>query len=128
MPITIDKETAVKLGLETEKVNKYKNQKVVVDNIRFDSLKESNRYFELKTLERLGVISDLKLQVPFLLIPTIKNSDGKVLEKAVYYKADFVYKKSNKTVVEDVKGIKTKEYILKRKLMLYIHKIKIVEI
>ena len=126
--IRLDKETARKLGLTTEKPSKYRNEKTTVDGIKFDSVKESDRYAELKLKERLGVISNLRMQVPFVLIPNIRNQSGKVLEKAVIYKADFVYEENGKTVVEDVKGVRTKEYIIKRKLMLYVHKIKIREI
>ncbi len=126
--IRLDKETARKLGLTTEKPSKYRNEKTTVDGIKFDSVKESDRYAELKLKERLGVISNLRMQVPFVLIPNIRNQSGKVLEKAVIYKADFVYEENGKTVVEDVKGVRTKEYIIKRKLMLYVHKINIREI
>lgn len=126
--IRLDKETARKLGLTTEKPSKYRNEKTTEDGIKFDSVKESDRYGELKLKERLGVISNLRMQVPFVLIPNIRNQNGKVLEKAVIYKADFVYEENGKTVVEDVKGVRTKEYIIKRKLMLYVHKIKIREI
>lgn len=107
--------------------NKYKNIKVTVDGIRFDSSKEAKRYQDLKLLERAGVISGLRLQVPFELIPK-QMKDGKVLERAVTYKADFVYWENGKVVVEDVKGVKTRDYVLKRKLMLYVHGIQIKEI
>lgn len=128
MAIILDKASALKLGISTEKPSKYRNEKTVVDGIKFDSKKEANRYAELKVLERVGAITNLRLQVPFLLIPTLKDEKGKVLERAVYYKADFVYLKGKQTVVEDVKGKKTKEYILKRKIMLLKYKIKIKEI
>lgn len=128
MVIRLDNETARKLGLDATKEPKYRNNKVVVDGFKFDSQREANRFCELKMLESLNVISDLQRQVPFTLIPTIKDESGKVLERAVIYKADFVYKKGGKTIVEDVKGFRTKEYILKRKLMLYKFKIKIREI
>ncbi len=128
MVIRLDSETARKLGLDATKEPKYRNNKVVVDGFKFDSQREANRYCELKMLESLNVISDLQRQVPFTLIPTIKDESGKVLERAVIYKADFVYKRGGKTIVEDVKGFRTKEYVLKRKLMLYKFKIKIREI
>lgn len=100
---------------------KYNNIKTVVDGITFDSKKEAQRYQVLKMLERAGAITDLKYQVAFELIP---KQDG---ERAVKYIADFVYKENGKVVVEDVKGKRTQVYILKRKLMLERHGIKILE-
>jgi hypothetical protein len=124
----LDKETARKLGITDDKPSKYRNEKTTLDGRKFDSVKEANRYAELKLKERLGVIANLRMQVPYVLIPNIRNKDGKLLERAVIYKADFVYEENGKTVVEDVKGVRTKEYKIKRKLMLYIHKIKIKEV
>lgn len=106
---------------------KYGNRKIVRDGIEFDSIKECQRYCELKLMQRAGVISDLQLQVPFELIPA-QRIDGKVVERAVNYIADFVYTQNGQTVVEDTKGMRTKEYIIKRKLMLYVHGIRIVEV
>lgn len=92
--------------------NKYRNKKTVVDGITFDSKKEANRYLELKILEKAGEIKDLKLQERFEIIPKQKG------ERNAVYKADFSYFDNNKNiqVVEDTKGFKTAEYILKRKL------------
>ena len=103
-------------------MSKYRNRKTVYDGITFDSQREANRYAELKLLERAGEISDLKLQVPFELIP---KQPG---ERAVKYIADFVYTEDGQTVVEDVKGKKTRDYIIKRKLMLWRHGITIKEV
>lgn len=100
---------------------KYNNIKTVVDGITFDSKKEAQRYQTLKLFEKAGMITDLKCQVAFELIP---KQDG---ERAVKYIADFVYKELGKVVVEDVKGKRTQVYILKRKLMLERHGIKILE-
>lgn len=91
--------------------NKYKAKKTVVDNITFDSKKEANRYCELKLLERVKVISNLQLQVPYILIPKSKYG------RAIKYVADFVYEENNKIVIEDVKGVKTPVYRLKKRLM-----------
>ena len=90
--------------------NKYSAKKTIIDGIKFDSKAEAERYLELKLLERAGKITALKRQVKFELIP--KQAD----ERAVYYIADFTYEMSDKTIAEDVKGYKTKEYIIKRKL------------
>lgn len=103
--------------------NKYYNIKTTTsDGITHDSRKEANRWCELKLLERAGKIQHLQRQVKYALIP---KQEG---ERAVDYVADFVYHEDGKLVVEDTKGVRTKEYIIKRKLMLWIHGIKIKEI
>lgn len=122
-------------------MNKYYNLKVRTnDGIMHDSKREARRWVELKLLERAGHIKDLKRQVKFVLIPAQHEQGtigkrggvkkGKLIERECSYIADFVYfdNKTEKTVVEDAKGMRTKDYIVKRKLMLYIHKIKIREI
>lgn len=105
-------------------MNKYRNRKTEIDGIVFDSLKEARRYHELCLLQRAGEIRDLSMQVEFELIPKQKG------EQACKYKADFVYHMADtgEMVVEDVKGKRTREYIIKRKLMLWRHGIKIVEV
>jgi hypothetical protein len=108
-------------------MNKYHNKKVTYNGIAFDSKKEARRYSELLLLERAGVITDLQMQVPFVLIPS-QRINGKVVERECKYIADFVYTENGKKVVEDTKGIKTKDYIIKRKLMLYTHGIQIREV
>ena len=117
---------------------KYGNKKVTVDNIQFDSKREAQRYCELKLLEQAGEISGLRMQVKFVLIPQQREPDirgprggihkGKVIEKECAYIADFVYQKDGETVVEDTKGFRTTDYIIKRKLMLYVHGIRIREV
>lgn len=94
-------------------INKYRNKKT----LGYDSKKEANRAYELKLLERGGIISDLKEQVTIELQPAFKHN-GKT-ERAIKYIADFTYTKSGMLIVEDVKGFKTKDYLLKRKLLLY---------
>ena len=112
---------------------KYGNRKTEIDGLEFDSKKEAQRYWELKLLQRAGVISGLELQKEFELIPT-QRIDGKVVERACKYKADFAYKKDGKLVVEDVKGYRDPasaayaKFTIKRKLMLYVHGIKIIEV
>lgn len=123
---------------------KYNATKVTIDGHTFDSKKESNRYLELKLLERAGAITDLQMQVKFVLIPSQYEPDtvkvlksgkekvvkGKLIERECSYIADFVYQYNGKTVVEDAKSpiTRTKEYIIKRKLMLYFHGIRISEV
>ncbi len=106
---------------------KYGNHKILRGGEIFDSKREYDRYRELVLLQRAGQISDLKRQVKFELIPS-QRVDGKVVERPCTYVADFVYTENGKTVVEDSKGYRTKEYILKRKLMLHIHGIQIREV
>lgn len=118
--------------------SKYHSRKVVVNGITFDSRKEARRYGELLLLERVGEITDLKRQVEFVLLPAQREPDiigprggvtkGKVIELPVKYIADFVYTEDGKTVVEDTKGFCTKDYVIKRKMMLYFHGIKIKEV
>lgn len=109
---------------------KYGNRKITTPEGTFDSAKEYRRWCELKIMERAGIISDLRRQVKYVLVPHQKGENGKIIEREVSYIADFVYtdKTQNKTVVEDTKGYKTEKYIIKRKLMLYIHGIVIQEI
>lgn len=106
---------------------KYHAKKTELDGITFDSKKEANRYAELRLLERSGAIHNLRRQVRYELIPAQKK-DGKTIERACHYIADFVYEENGKTVVEDVKGYRTKEYVLKRKLMLQVHGIEVREV
>lgn len=123
-------------------MSKYNNSKVQTpDGERFDSVKEYKRCLHLRTMQRAGVISDLQRQVTFELIPTQweaverygkqgqRLKDGRRhVELAVTYVADFVYKdKDGNLVVEDVKGVRTADYVIKRKLMLYLNGIKILE-
>lgn len=112
------------------KQNKYHSERVTYDYMEFASKKELNRYLELKCLQKAGKIGSINRQVRFELIPSQKGKDGKVIERPVYYYADFVYQDYEKgeLIVEDAKGVRTKDYIIKRKLMLYVHGIKISEV
>lgn len=124
------------------KQNKFKNQKIEFNGMTFDSKKEYSRYMELKLLEQVGIIKNLQRQIKYVLIPaqyetyttTLKNGkikeQRKLIERECSYIADFVYEENGQIIVEDVKSeiTKTPEYKIKKKLMLYIHKIKIKEI
>lgn len=101
------------------KQSKYKNKKVVVNGIKFDSELEANHYKTLLLLERAGAIKNLRLQVKFELQPSF-NKNGKHY-RAINYVADFVYYdiSKKKTVVEDTKGYLTEIYKLKKKLFEY---------
>lgn len=89
--------------------NKYRAIKTTVDGIKFDSKKEATRYQTLKILVMAKEISDLSLQPKFDLI--VNGT------KIGFYKADFQYTQDGKTVVEDVKGMKTPIYNLKKKMI-----------
>ena len=125
--------------------NKFNAKKIEYNGIVFDSKKECERYKVLKNLEEKGEIKDLELQKKFVLIPKQEmeyeetTKTGKIktktmtIEREVSYVADFYYKdKNGKEVVEDVKGCKFGAayniFVIKRKLMLYIHNIQIKEI
>lgn len=97
------------MRVSAAQVNKYHNKKTN----GFDSKKEAKRYAELKLLERAGKISDLRTQVPYIVIEKSKYG------RAVRYYADFVYfdKDINETVVEDTKGFRTDIYKLKKRLL-----------
>ena len=112
-------------------MNKYGAKVTEIDGIKFASQHEANRYVELKILERAHLISDLQLQRVFTLIGEQRDENGKIIERPCKYIADFVYKDINgKLVVEDTKSppTRTKEYVIKRKLMLSIYGIRIVEV
>ncbi len=100
---------------------KYRNVPTVVDSIRFDSKKEAARWGELVLLQRAGVISNLARQVKFTL-------DVEGVHIANYF-ADFTYDEDGKVVVEDVKSpaTKTREYLMKKRLMKAIYRIDIRE-
>ena len=109
--------------------SKYGNKKAKHGGMIFDSRRERNRYIILSALQRAGEISDLRMQVTYELLPAIYEMEEKQLktkvkkvqrcaQRAVHYIADFVYKdKEGNEVVEDTKGMRTKEYLLKKKMM-----------
>lgn len=121
--------------------NKYYNKKCEINGMVFDSRKEARRYCELLLLVNGNYIKNLQRQVKYVLIPAQyevverydksgkRLKDGKkLIERECAYVADFVYEEDGKTVVEDTKGMKTKDYIIKRKLMLFVHGIRVREV
>ena len=132
--------------------NKLGNRRVTIDGIKFQSIREGNRYCELKLLQRAGKIKNLELQKRYKLIPAYydvvetgelykvgsKKGQPKTkkvcIEQEVDYIADFVYEENGKTVVEDSKGFRDPssatyaKFVLKRKLMLWVHGIRIKEV
>ena len=124
-------------------MSKYGNKKCQYNGIVFDSKHESERYRELLLMQKANLISDLRTQVPFELIPEQreqsgefyksgpnkgKQKPGKLIERACVYYADFTYYENGNLVVEDAKGMRTKEYTIKRKLMLHKYGIRIREV
>jgi hypothetical protein len=142
----------MKRGWNRRNNTKLNNKSIVIDGIEFQSQKEGKRYAELKLLQRAGEISDLELQKKYELIPAqyeivetgehykVGERKGQpktkrvCIEQSVVYIADFVYQKNGQTVVEDVKGYRDPssatyaKFVLKRKMMLWIHGIRIKEI
>ena len=113
-----------KILLSKVKRNKYHAEK----SGGYASRKEHRRANELKLLQRAGIIKHLREQVTYELIPTQRDVNGKVIERACSYVADFVYTdKDGNLVVEDTKGMRTEVYRIKRKLMLHVHGIRILE-
>jgi len=115
------------------KKSKYKNKKVEIDGITFDSKREASRYQELRLLAKASAIQDLCRQVKFVLIPAqyaVVDGKRKCIERECSYIADFTYwdVDNQELIVEDTKGFKTKDYIIKRKLMLHVHGIRISEV
>ena len=123
-------------------MSKYHSQKITHEGETFDSKKEFRRWQELRMLERSGLIQGLRRQVKYVLIPAqyetyprFSDKTGKRLKdgkrqvfRETSYIADFVYSHfDGSTTVEDVKGVRTKEYIIKKKLMLWVHGIRIIE-
>ena len=121
-------------------IGKFRNHKVETPEGTFDSKGEHLRWLYLKDAERRGEISGLRLQVPFELLPAIykdevvhlKTKDKverRLVQRAVHYVADFVYTdREGKEHVEDTKGLRLPDYILKKKMMLALKGIEISEI
>ena len=123
--------------------SKYKNRPVIIAGIRYASVKEAGRHKELMLLEKTGKIKNLRFQVPYELIPAQYETyerygkkgqrlkDGRrCLEQSCKYVADFVYQDAGtgEWIIEDSKGKRTTDYIIKRKLMLQVHGIRIHEV
>jgi hypothetical protein len=114
------------------KNNKYYAQKCKINGSVFDSRKEAQRHQVLLLLQKSGQICDLERQKKYILIPTQRDENGKLIERELSYIADFVYKENGKEVVEDVKGYKEgaayRIFSIKRKLMLSVHGIRVREV
>lgn len=124
--------------------NKYNASFIMWEGQKFDSKAELRRYTALRFAQETGVITDLQRQVKYILIPAQREPDtigpkggvkkGKVIERELAYVADFVYSMNGETVVEDVKGYRNPKsgaygtFVIKRKLMLWVHGIRIKEV
>ena len=124
--------------------SKYYNVRTrALDGTVFDSYKEARRWDELLLLQKAGKITELRRQVEYELIPAQYETyerygkkgqrlkDGvRLLEHKCVYRADFVYTdaETGENIVEDTKGVRTPDYIIKRKLMLAVHSIRIKEV
>lgn len=97
--------------------SKYRARKTTIDGITFDSKAEARRYADLKLMERAGAISNLELQPAFVLLESFRDATG-ALHRAITYRADFRYTEGGKVIVEDVKGMETREFKMKRKMLL----------
>ena len=122
-------------------VNKYRNKGIEVDGIFFSSKAEAKWYRVFKAQKEKGEIRDFSMQVPYELVPSQKapvtkfdkkgnpRTVEKVVEMAVKYIADFVVEELDGTeTVYDVKGFPDQKYVIKRKLMLYVHGVRITEV
>lgn len=106
------------MGIKLPKKNKYKNRKVIVDGIQFDSQKEAEYYCRLKLLKQAGEIKDFGLQPRYELLPAFEKNGKKY--RAITYVADFVIVNNDGTTdVVDVKGVETQVFKIKRKLFEY---------
>ena len=105
------------IGQKPKKAPKYKNRKTVFMGLKFDSEAEASRYGELVILERMGQICGLERQVAYELAPAVKF-DGETRKKpALRYVADFAYWEGDRRIIEDVKGVITEAFRIKRHLM-----------
>ncbi|WP_353191393.1 DUF1064 domain-containing protein [Pandoraea pnomenusa] len=111
-PVPLEKTLAT---MVEPKRSKYSNRKCEVDGIKFDSRAEARRWTQLQAMQSAGEINDLERQVVYVLAAGVVIDGRKV--PPLRYVADFVYERANVTVIEDVKGVITPEYRIKRHLM-----------
>lgn len=117
----------VKGGIVSSDRQKYGNEQTG----KYASKKEARRAADLRLMQEGGLIRNLREQVRYEIIPPQRDPNGACIERSAHYVADFVYDEFAdgqwREVVEDVKGVRTREYVLKRKLMLHVHKIRVME-
>lgn len=98
-------------------MTKYRNRKTEFAGLTFDSRAEAERYGELMILEKTGAITGLQRQVAYELAPPVKFEGASRQTRALRYVADFAYWENERRIVEDVKGVRTREFEIKRHLM-----------
>jgi len=109
-------------NIPVAKESKWHNKKCIYKDLKFDSFKERDRFKDLELMEKAGLISSLRCQVPFEIVPKVGKN------RAVHYIADFVYfNEQGERVVEDSKGARTNVYKHKKKLMRHVHGVEILE-
>ena len=119
MALRMTVQEARALGVNAPKKSKYRNEKVVLDGITFDSKKEARYYANLLIQKKAGIVKEFELQPVFILQDGYRTKDGKKVRE-IAYRADFrVTYTDSRQVVIDVKGHKTKEYLLKKKMLLF---------
>lgn len=122
LPDKTPKELSVLLPAKPTKTPKYRNTPTAGKA----SKKEAKRGVELRLMEKAGEITELEEQRKFVLIPA-QFVDGKMVERAVTYKSDYSYVRDGKLVVEDCKGFRTQQFVIRRKLMLKVWGIRVLE-
>jgi hypothetical protein len=103
--------------MRNDMANKYNNKKVVIDGITFDSIKESQRYGELKLMEKAGKIRDLEIHPEIELQPSFTYRGNGI--RAIKYEPDFWYVENGVQIFEDLKGFETQLFRAKWKMLLY---------
>ena len=96
---------------------KYRNKKTEIGGVKFDSKAEAGRWVQLRRMQEAGLIEDLRRQVSFELAPAVRIPGKGRMSPPLRYFADFVYVQDGKQVIEDVKGVVTEAYRVKRHLM-----------
>ena len=124
----VEKNRLVRMERNTQRIQYHNRKTTLPTGKTFDSQREALRYNELTVLAKAGYIADLKRQVKFTLIPKQRLKSGKALRECAYV-ADFTYTdtRTGEHIVEDVKGHRTPEYIIKKKLMLHLYGIEVTE-
>ncbi|MFC1959135.1 DUF1064 domain-containing protein [Chloroflexota bacterium] len=115
---TIDLNTFVARVKQPAKPSKYRNTKVKADGYTFDSKAEYQRYLVLKLWQEQGVIQDLQVHPRYELLPAFTDSAGE-RHRGISYVADFAYQENTQQIVEDVKGVETQVFKIKKKLLLH---------
>lgn len=108
-------------GAGGQAARKYRNHRTTVGDLTFDSKAEAKRWQELTLLQRAGQISDLERQVAFVLAPGVKFAGARRAQPALRLVVDFAYREHGEQVLEDVKGVITTAFTIKRHLLKAVH-------